>query len=273
MLTTWHAFMLGLIQGLTEFIPVSSSGHMKLYQFIYSLEETPLTFDIMLHVGTLIAVAVVYWRYIWDMIRHPLASDLKWLIVATIPAVAATVLFGDIVDAVSDGRYLGISFLLTCAVLLIAEAIAHVKEKHHGKVTAKDALVMGVMQALAIMPGLSRSGSTLSGGLATGMTRKRAADFAFMMSMPAILGAAVMSLKDLKDAADAASVSFGTQISVFVEQLGGINIVLVGFFTAMISGFIAIKFMLVLIQKTSLRWFSLYTGLLSGIVIIWQMLK
>lgn len=271
MLERWQALVLGLIQGITEFLPVSSTGHMKLFQLIYSLEDTPLVFDIMLHVGTLIAVVVVYWRDIWYMLCHPIKSDLKLLVLATVPAVPAALLFGDFLEGGINGWVLGVSFLMTCAVLLLAEGLSKIREHRRNDVNWKDAIIMGIAQAVAaILPGLSRSGSTISGGLISGLNRRSAADFAFLMSIPAILGSAVMGLKDIYSDAAAASVSFGTQFGALIDGLGGASSVIIGIVAAAVSGFIAIKVMLKIVRKANLRWFALYTGLLGGIVIVWE---
>ena len=268
----WQAFMLGLIQGVAEFLPISSSGHLTLFQMIYDLQEAPLTLAILLHMGTLLAVIAVYWREIWEMIRHPIRSDLKWLILATIPAVAVALTMKSSIEAMFTGQFLGIAFLINSFVLLIAESISRFRENHREDVGWLNALAMGVMQAVAIMPGLSRSGSTIAGGLATGLRRKRAADFAFMMSIPAILGSAAMELKDIADEATAASVSLTEQFTLTIEQMGGVQPVLVGFATAAILGFLAIKFMLYMIRRMSLNWFALYTGILGCIIMVWQLL-
>ena len=118
-----QAFILGLVQGLAEFLPISSSGHLTLLQMFFGINEAPLALDVLLHFGTLIAVLIVYWKRIVNMILHPLKSELKWLIVATIPAVIAALLLNDLIDAAFKGEYLGYCFLLTSFVLLLGESI------------------------------------------------------------------------------------------------------------------------------------------------------
>ena len=268
---TWKAIAVGAIQGLAEFLPISSSGHLKLFQIIYNIEGgTPLALEILLHIATLVAVVVIYWRALFDMIRSPIKSDLKWLVLATIPAVIFALAFKDAINAVADSSYLGYFFLITCALLLIAEALANFQENRHGYVTWFDALIMGVMQAVGVLPGISRSGAAISGGLAAGLKRKEAADFAFLMSVPAVLGAGVMLLKDIYDLAKLNAVSMPAQFSSEIAILGGWQPVLIGFFTALVCGFAAIKIMLFVMRKASLRWFAMYTGFLGGIVILWN---
>lgn len=258
-----EAAILGLIQGLAEFLPISSSGHLTLGQMFLGLQEVPVTLDILLHLGTLIAVFIVYWKKIFRWIAHPIASELKYVVLATIPTVIAALLLGDFIDKLFEGAYLGVSFLLTSFVLILGEAVNRLRVNKHKKVNAVDALVMGCMQAVAIAPGLSRSGSTICGGMFSGLTRKRAADFSFLMSIPAILGSAVLDLKDMYDQAEVLGVSFGTQFMSVIETLGGWLPVLVSVAVAALSGLIAIKLMLKIVKKVGMRWFAVYTFLLG----------
>ena len=257
-MSTIHAFWLGLIQGLTEFLPVSSSGHLLLLQKIFGIDangQELLLFNILLHVGTLIAVCIVYWRRILEMIMHPIESDLKYLVVATIPAVIAALVID--FDSAFDGAFLCWSFWATTLVLLLGDFIGTQRRRaklQHREVTLRDSLAMGVLQAVAILPGLSRSGSTISGGVISGLSRRRAADFAFMMSIPAILGSVVLEGKDFITGEATSTV-------------GGLQII-IGVAVAAISGFLAIKFMLWLVKKISLRWFAAYTFLVGTFVLI-----
>ena len=266
-----QALILGLIQGLAEFLPISSSGHLTLGQMFFNLNDIPMTLDILLHLGTLIAVFAVYWKKIWNMIAHPIHSELKWVVVATIPTVIAALLLGDFIDKLFEGAYLGFSFLLTSFVLVLGEAVNRLRTRKHKKVNFMDALVMGCMQAVAITPGLSRSGSTICGGMFSGLTRKRAADFSFMMSIPAILGSAVLDLKDMFDEAGEMGVSFGAQFAERIAEMGGVVPVLVAVITAAVSGYLAIKLMLAVVKRFGMRWFAVYTFLLGAFMIAYQM--
>ena len=204
--------------------------------------------------GTLIAVFVVYWKRIWNMIMHPVKSELWLLVVATIPAVIAQLAFGDFFE--SGALYLGFSFLITSVLLCVADMLGDIQKKHK-EVNWKDALIMGVMQAVAILPGVSRSGATITGGLGAGLTRKKAADFSFLMSIPAIMGGLVLSLKEILD---------GSAIA----GAGGWGPVLVGIVTAAVFGFLAIRTMLHIIRKISLKWFALYTTVIGVLVLLDQ---
>lgn len=258
-MTALHAFILGMVQGLTEFLPVSSSGHLLVLQKIFGITaegDGLLLFNILMHVGTLAAVLVIYRKRIWKMICHPIQSELKWLVLATVPAVLAALVV-DFDDAF-EGKFIIWSFYLTSIVLVVSGFIGDQRrrqKKYHKDVRWYDALAMGVMQAVAILPGLSRSGSTIAGGLGSGLTRRRAADFAFLMSIPAILGSVVLEGKDiLTGAASMAGASAG--------------VVLLGVITAAVSGVLAIKFMLWVVRKVSLNWFALYTFLLGTFLLL-----
>jgi undecaprenyl-diphosphatase len=253
-MTIMQAFWLGLVQGLGEFLPISSTGHLDLLQKIFGFSVgNYLTLDILLHVGTLAAVIVVYWKRLWNMVLHPVKSELWLLVVATIPAVVVSVLF----DIDFSPESLGFEFLITTLILWLADLVGGVSFQTK-EVKWYNALAMGVMQALSILPAVSRSGATISGGVATGLSRKRAADFAFLMSVPAILGAIVLEL-------------FKNGGAVFsgemVAQMGGWQPLLVGIFTSAVFGFLAIKFMLSIVRRVRLTWFGVYTALL-GIAIL-----
>lgn len=256
-MTEIQALILGIVQGLTEFLPVSSSGHLLIFERIFGVHtESMLTLNVLMHVGTLLAVVIVYWGRLWNMVLHPLKSDLKWLVLATIPAVAAALLID--FDAAFEGNFIGVSYLLTTMILMFAQAVSKVRRDNkmtHTKVHWYDALLMGLLQAVAILPGVSRSGSTIAAGVTTGLSRKRAADFSFLMSVPAILGSLVLELKDM---------IFGETTLVSV----GMTPTLIAMAAAAVSGFIAIKFMLAVIRKISFNWFALYTFLLGCFLLI-----
>ena len=256
-LTPFQAIILGLTQGLAEFLPISSSGHLMLVQRIFDLPSTGLLLEVLLHVGTLAAVLVVYFKLFWNMVRHPVRSLLPELVVATIPAAIATLAFGDFFDAAFEGAFLGFSFLITTAVLLASDFLSS-RVVTHDRLTWRDTIIMGVMQAFAILPGVSRSGSTIAAGVSSGLKRKKAADFSFMMSVPAILGSLVMSLKDLL-----------TGESVALEEINWATTLLAVAVSA-VAGFIAIKFMLRMIRRCPLKYFAIYTAILGAYVLLDQ---
>ena len=256
----WQAAVLGVIQGLSEFLPISSTGHLIIGERLMGLEGTGLLLEILLHVGTLVAVLIVFWRDIFEILRHPIKDKrLILLIVATIPAVAVTLLLDDKLDEIFNiSWFLGFSFLVTAAFLLIGEAIASRKRKVTETIGYKHATAMGIMQAIAILPGVSRSGSTITGGISTGLTRESAARFSFLMSAVAIVGSLVFKLKDLLKAG-------GTVFET------GWAAPLVGVAAALVTGYLAIRFMLKLLRTRSLKPFAVYVTIIGVLVLIDQL--
>ncbi|MBQ9941392.1 MAG: undecaprenyl-diphosphate phosphatase [Christensenellaceae bacterium] len=257
-MTILEAIVLGIVQGLTEFLPVSSSGHLVLFQRIFGIEGDMLFFDTMLHVATLVAVVVVFWQDIVSILRRPIQKLTGLLVIATIPAVVATLLFGDFFDAAFGGKYLGYGFILTGILLTVAEKVSARRRERKNKkdVSAGNAALMGCMQAVAILPGISRSGSTLVGGLFTGIDRNLAARFSFLMSIPVILGSLVLQSVDLLQ-----------------NGVGHVEIAptLVGMLFAAVAGFFAIRFMLELIRKKKLYGFAIYVAVLGILVVADQL--
>lgn len=269
MISYLQAVLMGLLQGLTEFLPVSSSGHvMILNEWLGADLEGGLLglFTVLLHLGTLVAVLICYRKTIIDMIRHPLRSDLKLLVLATIPTVAYTLALKFLGwDETLDGlarTLLPWCFFLTAIFMFLADKAAqyHLAARSmHKRLRWYDALVMGLMQCIGTFNGVSRSGSTILGGLSTGLSRKRVADFSFMMSIPAILGALALEVMDIAKA---------DGLSGFRALSPSLLPVLAGVAVAGIAGFLAIKFMLMIIQKLQLKWFALYVGLLGAVILV-----
>jgi len=257
------ASILGLVQGLAEFLPISSSGHLNLLEILLQVDiERQLLFNILLHVGTLAAVLAVFWREWVHMVAHPIKDrTLLLLVIASLPALAAKVLLGDQLDALSTGNaLLGVSFLFTGLLLTLTQWISQRKQRadrEQTQVGALHALIMGCLQAVGMLPGVSRSGSTIFGGVASGLDRKTAAKFSFLMSMPAILASF------LSEGYDAYK---GGQLF----QTGDLAAVLIGMVVAAVSGYFAIRFFLRIITKVSLNWFALYVVLLGIAVIVMQ---
>ncbi len=263
-MNVFQAAVLGLVQGLAEFLPISSSGHLILARMLMGISDADaatgayMILDVLLHAGTLLAVAVVFWKDWWDMLLHPIKNrTLLLLIVASIPALVVVLLFNDMVEQFFTGWFLGVSFLITAVFLLVAEWISGKEIRRDEKPKMKHAIAMGLMQAVALLPGVSRSGSTLTGGLCTHLDRKAAAKFAFMMSAPAILGSLLFEGKDAIENGYLAELSL-------VPTLVGVAV-------AAISGYLAIRFMLRLIQKISLNWFALYVAIVGVVVLALQL--
>jgi len=265
-MSIFNAIVLGVIQGLTEFLPVSSSGHLVLLQKIFGISEPAMFFDTMVHMGTLLAVFVVLWRDIWAILRRLIQPLTGLLILATIPTVIAALVFGEIIEhAFESGQFLGFSFLATTALLITAEllskrGLADKSLKKAEEVNWLDALVIGILQAIAIIPGISRSGATISGALSRKLDRDFAARFSFLLSIPAILGAVVFQLKDMVK--DNAAVEAGSGV--------GAGAIIAGTVSAAVVGFFAVRFMLIIIKKRSLFGFAIYTAVLGTLVLVDQ---
>jgi len=272
------AVLLGVIQGLTEFLPVSSSGHLVLLQKVFGIEEPVLLFDTMLHVGTLAAVFVVLWADVWAILRKLNQPLTAYLVIATVPAVVFALVFKKPLEKIFEtGQFLGLCFLLTSALLVMAELLskraawgvsAHGNLKKAGEMNWLDALIIGILQAVAIIPGVSRSGATLSGALSRRLDRDFAARFSFLLSIPAILGAAVFQLKDLIKGGGVTADAAGLPVSG-----GGIGTaaIIAGTLSAAIVGFFAVRLMLKIVREKSLWGFAVYTGILGLLVLVDQL--
>ncbi len=248
-----EAIVLGIVQGLTEFLPVSSSGHLVLLQNVFGLSEPQLFFDTMLHLGSLVAVVAVMRKEIIDLFKKPFHT-LGYLVIATIPAVIAALLLEDIVEGAFGGMYLGYGFLFTAVVLTLSEMLAKRRRQKHRSIGAGSAAAMGLMQAIAIFPGVSRSGSSIAGGIASGLDRKKAASFSFLMSIPVILGSVM--LQSYKLVGSGSSIDWAPTI--------------IGTICAAVSGFYAVKLMLALIQRKRLYGFAIYVLILGIFVLLDQ---
>ena len=257
------AALLGLIQGLAEFLPISSSGHLNLLQALFGVDvEHQLLFNILLHVGTLVAVAIVFWKDWIEMIAHPIKNKtLLLLFIASLPALVIKLIFSDQVDYLeTHNMLLGVCFLITGLMLALTQFFSQRNARkgvEKAQVGVGEAVAMGCLQAVGMLPGLSRSGSTIFGGVSAKLNRETAAKFSFMMSAPAIVG----GLLSEGSAALKEGLSFG----------GDLPAILVGMVVAGVSGYFAIRFFLKLITRISLNWFALYVAILGIAVIILQM--
>lgn len=269
----WIAIVLGIVQGLTEFLPVSSSGHLALMQNILDVHtylENALAFDIVLHLGTLFAVIVAFWADIKELVielfgfikdgfkikDRPYRRLIVMLLISTVLMVPAALLDKLVSNAMGSTLFIGCALCVTAVMLTFAD------KSGGGDKTAADApyssaLVVGAMQLFAIVPGISRSGSTLCGGLFSGFKREFAVKFAFLLSIPAVLGAAVFELPDMFER--------GIDSSLLIPCI-------VGFLVSAVFGYLAIKTVQLLTKKRSLRWFGLYCAVVGVVSIILSVL-
>lgn len=270
-----QAAVLGIIQGLTEFLPVSSSGHLVLLQNLFGLTEPELFFDICLHVGTLVAVCTVFRRDIRDVIialanlpalkkktgswsKVYAANEsirLGFLIVAgSIPTVFLGLLFKEMADILFGSVAIVGVMLLTTGLLLWLTRKIKTTGRPLNRMTVKDALIIGFVQGLAIIPGISRSGATIATALYLGIDRGLAGRFSFLLSVPAICGALVLGLNESLAHND---------ISV--------GVILLGSLIAAVTGYAALKILLRVVNKGRLAWFAPYCWLLGVVAIVWAL--
>jgi undecaprenyl-diphosphatase len=255
MLSKIEAFILGLIQGLTEFLPISSTGHLYLGRNLFGLEEAGLLLDTMLHVGTLLAVFVFYRYEFIKMLKNPFGKLTFLLVVGTLPAVVVGLLFEDYFDEISKtGVTIGWEFLITGTLMWFADSIKNGRKKMDD-ISYTDALVIGSFQAVAIFPAISRSGLTIVAALWRKLDRETAAYFSFLLSTPAILGAIVLQGKDLFS---------GGSETISLQAL------LIGIISAAIFGYIAVKWMIGYLKKRSLKPFAIYVWVIGLIVLYFQ---
>ncbi len=271
-MAVWKAIILGIIQGLTEFLPVSSSGHLAIAQKILDLPENKvLFFTVMLHFGTLISILLVYRKDIAILIKeffiviYELITQRRihinnqyrklgvYIIIASIPAAVAGVVLEDFFEKLFTAQFaIGFALIITGLLLWLSDKLI-AGEKNIDKMRPLDAFIVGVFQACAITPGISRSGSTIVGSLFMGLKKDLAVKFSFLISFPIILGAAIFEIKDV--------VVYGTGDTP-------IFIIIAGVLSSAIFGWIAIKTMINLVKKQKLRYFSYYTWTIGAIIIL-----
>lgn len=256
-MTIIEAAVSGVVQGLTEFLPVSSSGHLVLLSKIFGENENALLFDVALHAGTLLALVIFFHKDLWSLARALFVkSELTraaWLLgLATLPAVVSGFLLQDLAEDTFRSAVLVASNLIIVGILmLVVDRFAALSTKKLEAVTMKQALVMGIAQALAVVPGVSRSGSTITAGLMAGLDRVTATRFSFLLGVPIIFGAL------LKVLVDGGASTVGEQTGIFAT----------GILVAFGSGLLAIKFMLSYLSKHSLSAFAYYRITIGLIVL------
>lgn len=258
-----ESLFLGILQGIAEFLPISSSGHLEIAKAFLHLSDVPLLYDIILHLGTLVAVCAVYYKTIWRLIcvaarfivRKTTAEDSKDLhfILAILIATALTGVIGVLLKDVVEGlplKVIALMFIITGILLLLSDK-AKVKLPSQN-ITLKQAGIIGVVQGLAVFPGISRSGSTIAAGLFTGIRRQEVAEFSFVLSVPAILGALIVELSGSHE----------------LSSTVGIAPVVTGFIAAAVFGFLSLKMLTKVLEKARLKMFSFYLIPLGIIVFI-----
>ncbi len=255
-----HAFILGIVQGATEFLPISSSGHLVIVPWLLGWPPSSLLFDTVLHWGTLLAILLVFWRDFINIIVASVRSIFQWslsdpnarlgwfILIGSIPAAALGLLFKDYVEMLFHSPLAaGFFLIVTAGLLTLSESLAKRVTTFTplDKIGLRQVTVIGFAQALALAPGISRSGSTIAAGLSTGLRRDVAARFSFLLGAPVFLGAGLLQL------ADAAS----TDSAQLVADL---PVLIVGFVTSAVIGYIAIRFLLSYLRDHTLYIFAIY---------------
>jgi len=268
-LTLLKAIILGIVQGLTEFLPVSSSGHLALAQYILNVKETPLLFDIILHAGTLLAVIIIFWRDIRDIFLAIFGKDPSekyadshyrtrrsgrmfalYIIIGNIPTVVIALIIEKYVEKAFGSPFVvSIMLVITGFILWLSGRIGLGNIRHNGINTFRS-LLIGIAQGIAALPGISRSGATISTALMTGIDGEQAARYSLLLSVPAILGATIFELRDVNT----------LDISL--------SVIIAGALSAFIFGYLAIKFLIGVLRKGHFSRFSYYCWVigLSGII-------
>lgn len=255
----WKAVIVGIVQGLAEFLPISSSGHIVLTQYLLGIRELgashqeDLSFEIILHLGTLVSVLIFFRKSLWALTeslwKKEMTEERKmilWLAIATLPAVVAALLFKDFFDS-APGKPVLVSglLILTGCILFIPRLV----KGGAAKMGLKSAVVMGIGQAFAILPGVSRSGSTIAAGMVSGVKAERAAEFSFLMSIPAIMGGFVLTMKRQIEETESVSAAFQKCFNTPY---------LVGAAAAAVVGLLAIYLVMGAVKRGKLEYFSYY---------------
>jgi len=251
----FEAAILGIVQGLTEFLPVSSSGHLVIGQELLNISVPGNAFEVVVHLGTLVSVLIVFWNDIWQLLTSLRSLTTRKYILAimigTIPAVIIGLLFKDIItEAFENIRIVAITLMIT-GVILLSTKLINTKQ---GDVSIGRGLLVGIAQAMAIIPGISRSGMTISLCLYLGIAPEKAAKFSFLLAIPAIAGAGLLTGLDLMESS---------------EPSLPWSVLIVGFISSLLVGWISLKWLLGLIKSGKFHWFGaycLFIGLLSFII-------
>ena len=257
---TWiEALVLGLVQGLTEYLPVSSSGHLEIGKALLGVEvEGGLTFDVVVHVATVLATLAVLWKEVsWifrGLLRPPYNDEQRYavnILISMVPIGIVGVFFKDKIDAIFEGsiEVVGWCLLVTAALLALTH---YAKPQPRERISPLHAFIIGVAQAVAVLPGLSRSGSTIATGLLLGNRKETLAQFSFLMVIPPILGEALLDCKEI--------------VEVGAEQVS-LTALAVGFVAAFVSGCFACRLMISLVKRAKLIWFAAYCAVAGAVAI------
>ena len=261
-----EAILLGLLQGLTEFLPVSSSGHLAIGKALFGIETSDLSFEVAVHAATVLATIVVFRKDIWKLLcglfKWQFNSETRYvllILLSMVPVFIVGVFFKDSVEAIFGNGLVvvGIALLVTALLLFLSETLTARRREEGTKVTWRSALWMGLAQAVAVVPGLSRSGSTIAAGLLCGVRKDEVTRFSFLMVLVPILGEAFL---DVVGGGFAAS------------SVGALPLLL-GFLAAFISGLFACRVMIAMVRRARLKWFALYCVLVGVACLVFSLVS
>ena len=262
----FEALILGLVQGLTEFLPVSSSGHLAIGKALFGIETADLSFEVAVHAATVLATLVVFWKDIVKLLQglfrfqwNPETRYILLLVLSMVPVFVVGMFFKDYVEDIFGSGLLvvGVALIVTALLLFLSETLAARRGGEGSQMNWKSALWMGLAQAVAVIPGLSRSGTTIATGLMSGVRRTEMAQFSFLMVLVPIIGEQFLDIVgSLKDTGE----FFSGTISPLCLALG--------FLTAFASGLLACKAMVALVKKSKLSWFAIYCLVVAVLIFI-----
>ena len=276
-MSVWTAALLGLVQGIAEFLPISSSGHLSIISNLFNLSEVQnghLLFDVLLHLATLISILIVYWQDILQMLyevlgfvnlgplagerqqRYPAARMFIMIVIATLPLFLILPIREQLESLYYRNIFIGVAIILTGCMLYVSDKMIPGK-KTERSMTISDALIIGLCQCVATIPGLSRSGTTITAGIATGLRRDYAVKFSFLLSIPAVLGANILSIADALKAGIVWS---------------NVPAYLVGMVVALVSGIASIHFLRYISAKGRFGGFAYYCWVVGVLAIVMSLI-
>ncbi|RNC79423.1 MAG: undecaprenyl-diphosphatase UppP [Balneola sp.] len=261
-----QSFLMGLIQGLTEFLPISSSGHLALGRFFLGADtEVGITFEVVVHFGTLCSILIYYKKELFDLSKagigflgapsakkdDPQVKILLFILISMIPAFIVGFTLKDYIEDIFMNPLLVCVMLLVTGVILFLTKYAKDPE---GEITMRKSILIGIAQAFAMLPGISRSGSTISTALYLGVKREEAANFSFLMVIPVIAGAMILQLREV------------AEVGISDAQIMSL---VVGFLTAFISGYFALKYLIIILKKKGFHYFAYYCWVVGGVGLVY----
>jgi len=266
-MSIFEAFVLGILQGLTEFLPVSSSGHIELGAYLFGISTSEnLMFTVIVHGATVLSTLIVFWQDIKEIITGVLKFKYNeetkfflYIVVSMIPVGFVGVYYKSEVEALFDGRIIFVASMLMVTGFLLAATTFIKAETKTGELNYTKSFIIGLAQAIAVLPGISRSGATIATGLISGVNKKQATRFSFLMVIPPILGASLLQLKEI---IETPSITGSTSISALAT----------GFIAALIFGILACRWMITIVQKGKLIYFAIYCFIIATAILLMQLL-